>query len=204
MDRVRVHRATPPRAAAPDLRHDREFPLLHRLAIVLASTALLGGALASGALAAMPTTMPGSTTVGAPPQGSPAPQAVSSPAAAHAAAAFAIPAVLPTRTTEASAYSAWDEGNFCPGLPQTRMMDLTVGSDLVPCGAYVRICLISGRKCVVAQRRDWGPGLSAKRRLDMNLGVVRALGYRSLYHWGARQVRWEPVSNPTRSAASTP
>lgn len=205
MDRVRVHRATrTARAAAPDLHHDREPSLLHRLVIALASAALLCGALASGATAAMPTTMPGTGTVGAPPQGGPAPQPTTPAAAAPSAAAFMVPAVLPTRTTEASAYSAWDEGNFCPGLPQTRKMDLTVGSDLVPCGAYVRICLMSGRKCVVAQRRDWGPGLSAKRRLDMNLGVVRALGYRSLYHWGARQVRWEPVSNPSRVVASTP
>lgn len=178
--------------------------LLHRLAIALATTALLGGVLASGATAAMPTTMPGTSTVGAPPQGGPAPQPAASPGATPNAAALVVPAVLPTRTTEASAYSAWDEGNFCPGLPQTRMMDLTVGSDLVPCGAYIRICLVSGRKCVVAQRRDWGPGLSAKRRIDMNLGVVRALGYRSLHHWGARQVRWEPVSNPSRVVASTP
>ncbi len=83
-------------------------------------------------------------------------------------------------------------------------MDLTVGSDLVPCGAYIRICLINGKRCVVAQRRDWGPGLSAKRRIDMNLGVVRALGYRSLWHWGARQVRWERVKNPARTVASAP
>jgi hypothetical protein len=34
--------------------------------------------------------------------------------------------------------------------------------------------------------------------------VVRALGYKSLYHWGARQVRWEPVSNPGRAVASNP
>ena len=158
--------------------------------------------MASGAMAAMPVDMP-TAPVSAPPSG--APQAApTTPVSAPTAAALAIPAVLPTRTTEASAYSAWDEGNFCPGLPQTRMMDLTVGSDLVPCGAYLRICLVNGKRCVVAQRRDWGPGLSAKRRIDMNLGVVRALGYRSLYHWGARQVRWEPVGNPARTVASTP
>lgn len=196
--------SAPPQAITPGLHPDREFPLLHRLAIALVSTALFGGVLASGATAAMPTTMPGTATVGAPPQGGPAPRPAAPAASVPTAAALMIPAVLPTRTTEASAYSAWDEGNFCPGLPQTRKMDLTVGSDLVPCGAHIRICLISGKKCVVAQRRDWGPGLTARRRIDMNLGVVRALGYRSLYHWGARQVRWEPVSNPSRVVASTP
>lgn len=156
-------------------------------------------------MAAMPEGMP-TAPVSAPPAGTTgsAPVPPASPVSAPSAAAVAMPAVLPRRTTEASAYSAWDEGNFCPGLPQTQMMDLTVGSDLVPCGAYIRICLINGKRCVVAQRRDWGPGLSAKRRLDMNLGVVRALGYRSLHHWGARMVRWEPVANPARTVASTP
>jgi hypothetical protein len=165
----------------------------------------MGGVLASGASAVMPTAMPGQPVSAAPagsPVGSaPASRPVRAPVASNPA--FAIPAVLPHRTTEASAYSAWDEGNFCPGLPQTRMMDLTVGSDLVPCGAYVRVCLMSGKRCVVARRTDWGPGLSAKRRLDMNLGVIRALGYRSLYHWGARQVRWEPVAKPGRTVSST-
>lgn len=200
---VRVHRAArTPGTATPDLHHDREPSLLHRLIIALATTALMGGALACGAMGAMPTKMPGGTGASAPPQGGSAPVPGRSPGTTPATGVFAVPAVLPTRTTEASAYSAWDEGNFCPGFPQTRKMDLTVGSDLVPCGAHVRICLISGKKCVVAQRRDWGPGLSAKRRLDLNFGVVRALGYASLYHWGARQVRWEPVPNPGRGVAS--
>ena len=156
-------------------------------------------------MAAMPEGMP-SAPVSAPPPGAQGsvPAAPAAPVSAPSAAALAIPSVLPSRTTEASAYSAWDEGNFCPGLPQTRKMDLTVGSDLVPCGAYIRICLVNGRRCVVAQGTDWGPGLSAKRRIDMNFGGVRALGYRSLYHWGARQVRWEPVANPARTVASTP
>ncbi len=156
--------------------------------------------MASVAMGAMPTTMPGAAVSAAP-----AAPSAGAPARKTTAGnpAFAIPAVLPRRTTEASAYSAWDEGNFCPGLPQVRKMDLTVGSDLVPCGAYVRICLISGTRCVVARRTDWGPGLTSKRRLDMNFGVVRALGYRSLYHWGARQVRWEPVSPPARVVAAT-
>ena len=119
------------------------------------------------------------------------------------AAAAVIPAVLPTRITLATAYSAWDEGNACPGFPQTRMMDLTVGSDLVPCGTYIRICLTSGKRCVVAQRRDWGP-FTGGRHIDMNLGVVRALGYTSLYHWGVREVRWGLATNPARAGASTP
>ena len=191
--------------AAPDRHRDREQPLLHRIAIAVASLALLGGVAVSGSMAAMPEGMP-TAQVSAPPVGTTGstPKAPTNAVSAPSAAALAIPAVLPRRTTEASAYSAWDEGNFCPGLPQTQMMDLTVGSDLVPCGAYVRICLMNGKRCVVAQRRDWGPGLSAKRRLDMNLGVIRALGYRSLHHWGARMVRWEPVGNPTRTVASSP
>ena len=191
--------------AAPDRHRDREQPLLHRIAIAVTSLALLGGVAVSGTMAAMPEGMP-TAPVSAPPAGTTgsAPVPPANPVSAPSAAAVAIPAVLPRRTTEASAYSAWDEGNFCPGLPQTQKMDLTVGSDLVPCGAYIRICLINGKRCVVAQRRDWGPGLSAKRGLDMNLGVVRALGYRSLHHWGARMVRWEPVANPARTVASTP
>jgi rare lipoprotein A (peptidoglycan hydrolase) len=104
--------------------------------------------------------------------------------------------------TLASAYSAYDEGNFCPGFPQTRKADLTVGSDLVPCGAYIRICLVSGKKCVVAQRRDWGP-FTGGRHIDMNLGVVWALGHKSIYQWGVRKVRWEPVDGPARTVAST-
>jgi hypothetical protein len=148
----------------------------------------------------MPTTMPGAPVSAAPATGAAIPAGTT---AMSGNPAFAIPAVLPHRTTEASAYSAWDEGNFCPGLPQVRKMDLTVGSDLVPCGAYVRICLVSGKRCVVARRTDWGPGLTRKRRIDMNFGVVRALGYRSLYHWGARQVRWEPVRPPARAVAAT-
>ncbi len=151
-------------------------------------------------MGAMPATMPGSQVSAAPASGAASPPG---PKARSGNPAFMIPAVLPHRTTEASAYSAWDEGNFCPGLPQVRKMDLTVGSDLIPCGAYVRICLISGKRCVVARRTDWGPGLTSKRRIDMNFGVVHALGYKSLYHWGARQVRWEPVSGPARAVAST-
>lgn len=140
-------------------------------------------------MGAMPGTLPVRSPVSAAPANTPA---------------VARPGTLPRRITQASAYSAWDEGNFCPGHPQTRKMDLTVGSDLVPCGAHLRICLLNGKRCVVAQRRDWGPGLTKKRRLDLNLGVVRALGYRSLYHWGVRTVRWEPARGPSRRAAFTP
>jgi len=156
--------------------------------ILVAATATVA-ALAPIASGAMPSTLPGQPVAAAPAGGS---------------AKKARPGTLPRRTTQASAYSAWDEGNFCPGHPQTRRMDLTVGSDLVPCGAHIRICLPSGARCVVAQRRDWGPGLTARRRLDLNLGVVRALGYRSLYHWGVRTVRWERARGPVRRAAFTP
>ncbi len=190
---------------APGRNRDREKPLLQRIAIAVTSLALIGGAIAGGATAAMPQGMP-SAPVAAPPSGAPSTLSARPVASGSgpSAAALAIPAVLPRRTTEASAYSAWDEGNFCPGLPQTRKMDLTVGSDLVPCGAHIRICLVNGKRCVVARRTDWGPGLTAKRRIDMNLGVVRALGYKSLHHWGARMVRWEPVANASRTVASTP
>lgn len=175
------------RGRPPGRDRDREHALLHRIAVAV----LVNGTLCTGAMAAMPGILP-AAPVPAPPAGATAPPA------------SRVPAVLPHRLTEASAYSAWDEGNFCPGFPQTRRMDLTVGSDLVPCGAHVRICLVSGARCVVAQRRDWGPGLTARRRLDINLGVVRALGYRSLHHWGARMVRWEPVDDPPRAVASAP
>lgn len=154
----------------------------------MALTATCITAVAATAMGAMPSTMP-SAPVSAAPAGTPA---------------VARQVVLPRGVTQASAYSAWDEGNFCPGHPQTRRMDLTVGSDLVPCGAHVRICLPNGKRCVVAQRRDWGPGLTATRRLDLNLGVIRALGYRSLYHWGVRTVRWEPAQGPSRKMAFTP
>lgn len=146
-------------------------------------------AVAATAVGAMPGTLPVRSPVSAAPANAPVP---------------ARSVALPRGITQASAYSAWDEGNFCPGHPQTRKMDLTVGSDLVPCGAHVRICLPNGKRCVVAQRRDWGPGLTAKRRLDLNLGVIRALGYRSLYHWGVRTVRWEPARGPSRKMAFTP
>jgi hypothetical protein len=166
-----------PRPGAPPIRRTT----------ILFAVAASAGIVAPGAMASMPASLPKQPVAAAP----------------SASAGVARTAWLPRRTTQASAYSAWDEGNFCPGHPQTRKMDLTVGSDLVPCGAHVRICLPSGKRCVVAQRRDWGPGLTARRRLDLNLGVVRALGFRSLYHWGVRTVRWEPAAGPVRRAALT-
>ncbi len=179
--------------------------LLHRLAIAFAAPALIAGGLASGASAAMPTRMPVISVAAAPAAapGSPAPAPRRVRPAAVATGHFAIPAVLPTRTTLATTYSAWDEGNACPGLPQTRMYDLTMGSDLVPCGTYIRICLMSGTKCVVVQRRDWGP-FTGGRHIDMNLGAVLALGYPSMYEWGVRKVRWERVPAPARTGVFTP
>lgn len=184
--------SAPPRAATPDHHPDGESSLLHRIAIALVLPALLGGLLVTDAMGTttMPTTMP-VPAVAAAPQGGP-----TGPAPGTASRG-----PLPGRVTLASAYHAYNQGNFCPGFPQTTKTDLTVGTNLVPCGTFVRVCLTSGKKCVVVQRRDSGP-VKAERGLDLNLGAVRALGMTSIYHWGVRTVRWGPVSGPARSVAS--
>jgi hypothetical protein len=150
----------------------------------------------------MPTSMPGtqSTVSAAPAPGAAAPSA--KPAATPSAPNLNVVLVRPLAPTIATGYDAWAEGNACPGFPQTKKTDLTVGSDLVACGKYLKIC-ISGR-CVVAQKRDTGPFRDG-RHIDMNVGTIWALGFKSLYHFGVRKVTWAPVAgNPTRSVASTP
>lgn len=92
------------------------------------------------------------------------------------------------RTATASAYSAESSGttNGCDGSP-LHDADLTVATFLVPCGARIRICL--GRRCVTATRKDSGP-YAPGRQLDLNLGVVRALGFPSCAAFGVRTVTW--------------
>ena len=150
----------------------------------------------------MPTSMPGSQSTAS---AAPAPTAAA-PAAAPAASPSApttnVVLARPLAPTIATGYDAWAEGNACAGFPQTKKTDLTVGSDLVACGKYIKICV--GRRCVVAQKRDTGPFRDG-RHIDMNVGTIWALGFKSLYHFGVRKVTWAPVAgNPTRSVASTP
>ena len=64
---------------------------------------------------------------------------------------------------------------------------LSFASFAVPCGARVRFC-VRGR-CVTATRRDSGPYV-AGRVFDLNLGVVRALGFDSCAAFGVRVVAW--------------
>ena len=151
----------------------------------------------------MPTGMPSAQApaAAAPSPGASRPQA---PGVATATPAAAVDVALlrPLAPTIATGYDAWKEGNACPGFPQTRIDDLTVGSDLVACGKRIKIC-IAGR-CVVAQKRDTGPFRDG-RHIDMNVGTIRALGFRSLDHFGVRKVSWAPVAdNPSRTVASTP
>jgi hypothetical protein len=150
----------------------------------------------------MPTSMPGtqSTASAAPAPGAAAPSA--KPAKTPSAPNLNVVLLRPLAPTIATCYDAWAEGNACPGFPQTKKTDLTVGSDLVGCGKYLKIC-ISGR-CVVAQKRDTGPFRDG-RHIDMNVGTIWALGFKSLYHFGVRKVTWAPVvGNPRRTVASTP
>ena len=174
-------------------------PLPQRIAIAIAVPTLALGIFAAGALgASMPTSVPGtqSTASAAPDPAT----AVPSPAAAAAAPKTNVVLSRSLAPTIATAYDAWAEGNACPGFPQTKKADLTVGSDLVGCGKYIKIC-ISGR-CVVAQKRDTGPFRDG-RHIDMNLGTIIALGFKSLYHFGVRKVTWAPVvGNPSRAVAS--
>jgi 3D (Asp-Asp-Asp) domain-containing protein len=148
------------------------------------------------AMGAMPTTMPG-THVSA------APGAGANPSAApQAAGAQRTPERLRTkgRLALASAYDGSDEGNACPGFPQTRVNTLSIGTNLIPCGARMRICIAD--RCALVQRRDTGPFIKG-RTIDVNIGVAHALGFRGVYEWGVRTVRWEPVGGPARTVAST-
>ena len=89
----------------------------------------------------------------------------------------------------ASAYSASETvgGSGRNGCDGSRLLDrhLSFASLTVPCGARVRFC-VRGR-CVVAVRRDSGPYV-AGRTFDLNIGVVRALGFRDARSFGARVV----------------
>jgi hypothetical protein len=93
-------------------------------------------------------------------------------------------------STLASAYSAAATGSTrqgCPGAPPLRDTALSVATFLVPCGTRLRICY--QRRCATATRWDSGP-YAPGRGFDLNLGVVRALGYPSCRTWGVRAVRW--------------
>jgi hypothetical protein len=65
-----------------------------------------------------------------------------------------------------------------------------VATFLVACGQRVQICYRA--RCVVATRRDSGPYV-AGRGFDLNVGVVRALGFSDAYAWGVRTIRWRRV-----------
>lgn len=178
-------------------------PLPPRIAIAVAVPAITLSLMGGAAVASMPTTMPGSqgTASAAPAPGvapAPAPTGATAPKSAPAAQQVAL--IRPLAPTIATGYDAWAEGNACPGFPQTRKTDLTVGSDLVACGKYLKIC-INGR-CVVAQKRDTGPFRDG-RHIDMNVGTIWALGFKSLYHFGVRKVTWAPVAGtPPRAVAA--
>jgi len=128
----------------------------------------------------------------------------SAPSAQPASGGAAAPAAAPYRgrgaRVLASAYDASSQGNACPGFPRTQRTTLSVATNLVPCGSRVRICV--GRKCVVAHKRDTGPFVK-ERKFDLNIGVVRALGYRSVYAWGVRHVKWERMPGKVRTVATT-
>ncbi|MGB0612583.1 MAG: hypothetical protein ACPGN4_00345 [Miltoncostaeaceae bacterium] len=159
--------------------------LLHRLALVASAAIVTAAIPASGALAAMPISMP------------------SAPSAQPAAGGATAPAPTAYRgggaRVLASAYDAASQGNACPGFRRTRRTTLSVATNLVPCGSRVRICV--GGKCVVAHKRDTGPFVKG-RKFDLNVGVVRALGYRSVYAWGVRHVKWERMPGKVRTIAT--
>jgi hypothetical protein len=94
------------------------------------------------------------------------------------------------RWAVASAYSASSTGSSrqgCPNAPALRDDGLSIATLLVPCGTSLRLCY-RGR-CVNARRWDSGPYV-AGRQIDLNVGVVRALGVRDCASWGVRSLRW--------------
>jgi hypothetical protein len=94
------------------------------------------------------------------------------------------------RTAVASAYSHHDTGSTrqgCPHAPPLSDQARSVATFLVPCGARIRVCVT--RRCITVRRTDSGPFV-AGRQLDLNVGAVRALGFRSAWSWGVRSVRW--------------
>ncbi len=179
--------------------------LPQRIAIGIAVPALALSIFATSAVAtSMPTRFPDSHTTAS---AAPHPSRVTAQALATAPAGAAKPPgtttvvlLRPMAPTIATAYDAWAQGNACPGFPQTQKTDLTMASDLVACRVRIKVC-INGR-CVVVQKRDTGPFRDG-RHIDLNLGAVWALGFRSLYHFGVRDVTWAPVrANRSRSVAS--
>jgi hypothetical protein len=88
----------------------------------------------------------------------------------------------------ASAYSRESSGprNGCDGS-ELHDADLSVATFQVPCGTRVQICI--GARCVTATRNDSGPYV-AGRLFDLNVGVVRALGFSDAYAFGVRTIRW--------------
>lgn len=88
----------------------------------------------------------------------------------------------------ASAYSRADSPGVegCTGRPLSDYR-LNVATYLVPCGARLEVCY-RGR-CVTVTRTDSGPHV-AGRQIDLQFGVVRALGFSSPSAWGVRTVTW--------------
>ncbi len=163
-------------------------PLPQRIAIAVIIPALIAAVAVPAAGSAMPASMP---TV---------------QPSAPVAGAEGVPTPMPTgqalrgHTALASAYDAAGESPGCPRSPSPQSAHLSVATQLVPCGARIRICTTKGR-CVVAIRRDTGP-FTGGRQFDLNLGVVRALGVPSVYAWGVRKVVWQQVTSPSRTIAS--
>jgi hypothetical protein len=91
----------------------------------------------------------------------------------------------------ASAYSVSTSSDRqgCAHAPPLRDSALSVATFLVGCGQRLRICY--GRRCVVAIRWDSGPFVPG-RQIDVNVGVVRALGFASTQSFGVRDMRWTP------------
>lgn len=176
-------------ATGPEQRPGAPLPQRKATAIAVIVPALIAAIAVPAAGSTMPASMP---TV---------------QPSAPIAGAGGVPAPMPTgrilrgRTALASAYDAAGESAGCPRSPAPQSTHLSVATQLVPCGARIRICTTKGR-CVVAVRRDTGP-FTGGREFDLNLGVVRALGVPSVYAWGVRRVVWQKVTSPSRAIASS-
>lgn len=94
-------------------------------------------------------------------------------------------------TAVASAYSRADSPGreACTGRPLSDSR-LAVATFLVPCGARMRVCYRA--RCVTVTRTDSGPFVGG-RTIDLQLGVVRALGFSTPLQWGVRTVTWSRV-----------
>jgi hypothetical protein len=101
--------------------------------------------------------------------------------------------VAPWSTALASAYSSASTRSTtqgCPGAPPLRDEARSVATFLVDCGRRMRVC--HRRRCVTVTRWDSGP-FTPGRAIDLNVGVVRELGFASARAWGVRSVRWRVV-----------